>query len=115
MSAAQSQGLLVVMIDIEPEFEDEFNRWYEEEHLPEREQCAGFLTARRYVAVDGQPKYLAIYELEDVGILESDAYREIGIPSRWMKSLRPHFTTMVRNVYRALPRDPDAVPKRGVR
>ena len=49
-------GLLLVMIDIDPKYEGEFNRWYDEEHFPERLQCAGFISARRYVATEGEPR-----------------------------------------------------------
>ena len=28
--------ILVVMMDVDPAHEDEFNRWYNDEHLPER-------------------------------------------------------------------------------
>ena len=31
-----ANGLLLFMTDIDPAHEDEFNRWYEEEHLGER-------------------------------------------------------------------------------
>ena len=28
--------LLVVVVDVLPEHEDEFNRWYDEEHIPQK-------------------------------------------------------------------------------
>ena len=78
--ADEGKGLLLVMIDIDAEHEEEFNRWYEEEHLPERKTCPGFLSARRFVSVDGEPKYLAIYDLESVEVLDTDAYKRIAGP-----------------------------------
>jgi hypothetical protein len=98
-------GLLLVMIDIEPEYEEEFNRWYTEEHFPERARCDGFLSARRYVSVEGEPKYLAIYELENPEVLEREAYQRILPPSEWTKRISRHFTTQVRNVYREITPD----------
>lgn len=98
-------GLLLVMIEVEPEHEEEFNRWYDEEHFPERLRCEGFLSARRFQAVEGEPKYLAIYELADPEVLDSEAYLRVMPPSDWMRSLRPHFTTMIRNVYRDITPD----------
>lgn len=92
-------GLLLVMIDVDPEHEDDFNRWYDGEHLPERLQCPGFLSGRRYLAVDGAPKYLAIYELEDPAVLDTEAHQRLLPPSEWMQRLSPHFTRFVRNVY----------------
>ncbi|TDE11814.1 DUF4286 family protein [Jiangella asiatica] len=95
----EARGLLLVMIDIEPEHEEEFNRWYDEEHLPERLHCAGFLNARRFVAVEGSPKYLAIYELESAAVLEDEAYKRIEPPSTWTTRISRHFVSSLRNVY----------------
>ena len=53
----------MVYTDVGPEHEDEFNRWYDEEHIPERLSIPGVLSAARYAAVQGGPKYLACYEL----------------------------------------------------
>jgi len=44
------QGLLLVMADIDPANEEDFNRWYEEEHLDERMGIPGFLNAPRCTA-----------------------------------------------------------------
>jgi hypothetical protein len=38
-----SQGLLLVMADIDPAIEHDFNQWYEQEHLAERMAIPGFL------------------------------------------------------------------------
>jgi len=63
------------MMDIDPEHEDDFNRWYDDEHVPERMAIPGFLTGRRYRAIEGGPKYLAIYEMESPEVLDSPAYK----------------------------------------
>jgi hypothetical protein len=112
----RGSGLLLVMIDIDPAYEEEFNRWYEEEHFPERVRCPGFLSARRFVSVEGEPKYLAFYELEDPSVLDSEPYQRIMPPSEWTKRLQPHFTKHVRNVYRDItPEVPDGYEVRAVR
>lgn len=92
-------GLLLVMMECDPAYEEEFNRWYSEEHYPERMSCPGFVSGKRFVAVEGEPKYLAIYELESPEVLESEGYRKIAGPSPWTQELKPHFVTKVRNVY----------------
>jgi hypothetical protein len=74
MAKTRGTGLLMVWTDIDPEFETEFNRWYDEEHIPRLLQIPGFLSAGRYSALKGGPKYLAIYELEDHNVLRSAAY-----------------------------------------
>ena len=93
------RGLLLVMIEVDPAHEEEFNRWYNEEHLPERRACPGFLSARRFVALEGEPKYLALYELGSPEVLQSAAYQKIYPPSEWTKRVSKHFLRSVRNVY----------------
>jgi hypothetical protein len=95
----RERGLLLVMIEIEPGFEDDFNAWYREEHFAERMACPGFLTGKRFVALEGGPKYLAIYELASPSVLESEEYKKIVGPSPWLQRLKPHFVKYVRNVY----------------
>lgn len=70
-----SKALLLVMMDEDESIdEQEFNEWYNNVHLPERLACPGFVAARRFVATDGQPRYLALYELESVEALESEQW-----------------------------------------
>ena len=99
MVTEERRGLLLVMIDIDPEHEAEFNRWYNEEHFPERLACPGFLSGRRFVAREGEPKYLALYDLESPDVLQSEDYQKIYPPSEWTKSISKHFLRVVRNVY----------------
>ncbi|MCI2419536.1 hypothetical protein MOQ72_19000 [Saccharopolyspora sp. K220] len=95
-------GLLLVMIDVDPEHEEDLNRWYDEEHLAERRGCPGFLSARRFVAVEGEPKYLALYELENPEVLDSEEYQRLVPPTEWTRRVTSHFTHFVRNVYREI-------------
>ncbi len=74
MAKTRGTGLLMVWTDIDPEFEAEFNRWYDEEHIARLLAVPGFLSAGRYAAVKGAPKYLAMYELEDHNMLRSTFY-----------------------------------------
>ena len=40
--------ILVVMMEVEPEGEEAFERWYNDEHLPERLEIPGYVSARRF-------------------------------------------------------------------
>lgn len=97
---ARGAGLLLVTIDVEHAYEDEFNRWYDTEHFPERMQCPGFVSGRRFVAVEGEPRYVAMYELESPEVLMSPAYKKIQPPSEWTAALSKHFVRQNRSVYR---------------
>ena len=69
------KGMLLTSMNIDAKDEAEFNRWYDREHLEERVAIEGFLEARRYVAHDGNPKYLSLYSTETFEVLDSPAYR----------------------------------------
>src|SRR5260221_3429189 len=74
MAKTRGTGLLMVWADIDPEFEAEYHRWYDEEHIAHLLAVPGFLSAGRYVALKGGPKYLALYELEAPEVLKSPAF-----------------------------------------
>ena len=58
------------------DWEEQFNEWYDTEHIPIRMQVPGFCCARRYKHVDAKG-YLAVYEMEHRGVLQSEEYRMI--------------------------------------
>jgi hypothetical protein len=101
--AAQAQGLLAVWTDIPAAVEEDFNRWYDEEHLAERMGIPGFLSARRYVSLQGTPKYIALYDTVDARVLQRDTYLKVlNNPTPWTQRVRPHFQNFVRNEYELL-------------
>src|SRR5262245_9617968 len=96
----QGKGLLAVWTDIPANVEADFNRWYDEEHLAERAGIPGFLTARRYLSLQGTPKYVALYDTVDAQVLQSDAYLNVlNHSTPWTQRVRPHFKILVCNEY----------------
>ena len=81
------KGFLLVTMQPPPAFEEEFNAWYDNEHIPERLGVPGILTARRYVSAGGHPKYLAMYDLESHAVMSSPGYLRVGYEnaSPWTK------------------------------
>lgn len=81
------KGFLLVTMQPPPAFEEEFNAWYDQEHIPERLSVPGFVTGLRFVCIDGHPKYLAMYDLENFDVLASPAYMNVGFDkaSPWTK------------------------------
>jgi hypothetical protein len=81
----------------EAEWEGDFNRWYDEEHIPLRMGVPGFAGAQRYRR--NARDYLAVYDMADPGVLASDAYREIkDNPSEttaWMLRSVGNFTRYI--------------------
>ncbi|HEX9868641.1 MAG TPA: hypothetical protein VGC99_08600, partial [Candidatus Tectomicrobia bacterium] len=76
--AVQGQGLLAVWMDIPAAVEEDFNRWYDEEHLAERAGIPGFLNARRYRSLQGTPTYIALYDTVDARVLQSETYLKVA-------------------------------------
>ena len=74
MAKTRGTGLLMVWADIAPEYEAEYHRWYDEEHIARLLAIPGFLSAGRYVALKGGPKNLALYELETHEVLRTAAF-----------------------------------------
>ncbi|HEX3789270.1 MAG TPA: hypothetical protein VHW44_15510 [Pseudonocardiaceae bacterium] len=70
-------GILFSQMEPPPELTARFHDWYDNDHVPARTALDGFLGARRFHALDGSPQYLAIYELESLAALETDAYRQV--------------------------------------
>ncbi|MFN2646187.1 MAG: hypothetical protein ABR570_14455 [Burkholderiales bacterium] len=76
MKGQVRRGLLLTMTEPPAAMEEEFNAWYDTEHLAERLAIRGFRSARRWVADcrPGEGKYLATYELDSSGVLQSAQY-----------------------------------------
>jgi hypothetical protein len=72
-----ARGLLFSQMEPPAELEDDFHDWYEHHHIPARMAIPGFASARRYEALDGEPRYLACYFLDDMGALEAPEYRRL--------------------------------------
>ena len=72
--AQKGRGIFLVYVDIDAKNAQEFNAWYNTEHLPELLAVPGILAAARYEAVKGGPKYLACYELVNEAVLHTPAF-----------------------------------------
>lgn len=98
----QAGAVLLMMIDVKPEDESEFNRWYDEEHIPELMALPGFLSAERFEVEGEGAKYLAIYELANTAALESPQYLAWREASESSRRMRAKFVSRTRRVYRKL-------------
>jgi hypothetical protein len=79
------RGKLIVFNEpASPEVEEEYNAWYDGDHLPQILASVPTITgAKRYRIAPGQnssipgaPRYLAIYDIEADDVM--DAFRQLG-------------------------------------
>ncbi len=65
----------IMWTDIPAEREVEFNEWYNREHAPDRVlRIPGFIQARRFVAAEGAPQYVAWFDVAGPEVFRNDAY-----------------------------------------
>ncbi len=73
-----TSGILVPVIDFAGFAEDEFNDWYDLEHIPERLRVPGFVACHRWISAANPTISVATYELETIDVLKSAAYNAAG-------------------------------------
>ena len=76
-------------IDVPAAIEEEFNDWYNWVYIPTYLTVPGVIRARRFVAVDGQPKYLTVYEFERADVPDGEAWHRARESSPWSRRIRP--------------------------
>jgi hypothetical protein len=93
-------GLLVVTISVDAADEAELNRWYQEEHVPQKLASPGYLSARRYISAETPGRYLAIFELTDASAaaVTSPAF-STGFPA---DDIRSRLVDMNRSLWTAI-------------
>jgi hypothetical protein len=93
------KGVLAIWNGIEPAAEEEFVAWHVREHIPERVSLPGFLRGRRYVAIDGHPKYFNFYETQSADDLRSAAYvARLNAPTEWTRRVVARFRDTSRTI-----------------
>jgi hypothetical protein len=73
--------LYIVSLDPDAGYEDDFNRWYNTEHIPELLACPGFEAAARFEQIEAKletsPRFLAMYRTSSMDAFTSDQYRSL--------------------------------------
>ena len=86
-----AHGLFLVRMDVAHDHAATFNEVYDTEHIPNLKAVPGVRRAARYTQPSPtEPRYLAAYELDDAGVLQSPAWKAAGEAGRWPGEIRPH-------------------------
>jgi hypothetical protein len=88
-----------VMTAAVPGREDEFNRWYDDTHLPEVLALPGFVAAQRFAqtgpgAAD-RPRYLCVYEIETDDLAATLAALGAAAPTMTMSEAMDQQATVI--------------------
>lgn len=99
-----------VSLTVKPELEDDFNKWYDEEHIPMLAKAPGWVRSRRFVlkdagqrGVEGQkeqktpPKYLAVHEWASLDAFESPEYKA-AVSTPWTEKILGNVVARERRV-----------------
>lgn len=94
----------------DPDWEDEFNHWYDTHRIPLRLAVPGFVSAQRYRDAE-RPNYLAIYELAGADVLESAPYLKLknqpNAKTKWMLANVQGYSRYLGNEFSMKCRDDD--------
>ncbi len=82
-------GVLMVMMEPPPELEPLYDAWYELELIPDHLRVPGITMGSRWMCLGGWPRQMAMYDLESLAVLHSQAYRSMTADrfspwSKWM-------------------------------
>ncbi len=93
-----AKGTLIAAMSIGQVAEDEFQDWYDTEHIPALAAVPGVLCARRFRGT-GNRKYVALYHLATPEVQDSAEWKQAR-QSDWTSRLQPHFRDHLRLVLR---------------
>lgn len=93
-----AKGILIAAMNFSDVAEDEFHNWYDTEHIPERLAVPGFLNAERWIGINNPKDSVALYDLDNVGVLQSAPYRAVGGAngSPWTKRVTGRTRSIIR-------------------
>jgi hypothetical protein len=97
----EKHAIVIVRIDVAPEMEEEFNRWYDQEHVPNLLAVPGVISGKRATNTGDGPRYIAIYEHENINIQYTEAYRK-AVDTEWTRKIRPYLQKVKRDVYEVI-------------
>jgi hypothetical protein len=90
--ATTANGLITVRLHTAAEHDDEFNDWYNLEHVPQLTALPGFVRTRRYFCEKSDIRYLAWYETADETVEAAKDFQHIVThPTPWSLRMRKHY------------------------
>ena len=98
--------IYLVQMDVPAELEEEFNRIYDTQHVPNIIKAPGVHGCSRFRLessdVDGVARYAALYEIDSPEIPDSDAWRAESEKGDWSAMIRPHTTNRSHLIFKRI-------------
>ena len=98
--------IYLVQMDIPDHLEADFNRIYDEEHVPNIVEVPGVHSCTRYKLessdVEGVARYAAVYEIDTPETPFTDAWVAASDTGDWAPIIRPHTSNRSHHVFRKL-------------
>ena len=76
LGRGMAPALQIGRMKVPPEIEAKYNEYYDTVRTPANLQVPGCVAVRRYHAVEGEPKYMTVYEFEHEKVPETQEWRE---------------------------------------
>ncbi|MCH8745212.1 MAG: hypothetical protein IIB31_06150 [Chloroflexi bacterium] len=96
-----------VQMDIPADKEEEFNRVYDTQHVPNIIKAPGVHSCTRYklvsADVDGVARYAAVYEVDSPEVPTSDGWKAESEKGDWPTLIRPYTTNRSHLIFKKTP------------
>ena len=96
--------LYLVQMDVPATLEDEFNRIYDTQHVPNIIKAPGVHGCSRYLLhstdANGVARYAALYEIDSPDVPESPGWKAESEKGDWPSKIRPHTTNRSHHVFK---------------
>ena len=97
----------LVQMDVPTALEDDFNRIYDTQHVPNILKAPGVHSCTRYRLkssdVAGVARYAAVYEIDSPEVPESDGWKTESEKGDWAAQIRPHTTNRSHHIFKRIP------------
>jgi hypothetical protein len=96
--------IYLVQMDIPESMEDEFNRVYDTQHVPNITKAPGVHACTRYklesTDVEGTARYAAVYEIDSPDVPQSEGWIAESEKGDWASKIRPHTSNRTHIIYK---------------
>jgi hypothetical protein len=100
MTHPEPEGLLAFWADIDADYQLEYIKWHNCEHMAERVGIPGFHVGHRYRALGDERDFFMVYETDSANVMESEPYLDRqNNPTLWTRESIGHFRKSMRVIY----------------